>query len=154
MTTSLWWPLIQRSLFSFTWKQANKRGYCLIWYCMLVYVSGHGIYCFCKETMHKKAHSSETMKPHLITAFLGPNILFGHCSDRVKRKEFYVQYEMTSFFVLTRDNQFKVWHNNWFSCQPFNSFTPNRTIYTHSMLTFKVVFNNVQLGNLRQRSLK
>lgn len=44
---------------------------------------------------------------------------------------------------------FKVWHHNWFSCQPFNSFTPNITIYTHSMLTFKVVFNNVQLGNLK-----
>lgn len=46
---------------------------------------------------------------------LGPNILFGHCLDRVKRKEFYVQYGVTSgipfflkFIVLTRDNQFKV----------------------------------------------
>lgn len=78
---------------------------------MLVYVGGHGIYQFCKEIMHKKAHSSETMKPLLITTFLSPNILFGHCSDRVKRKEFYVQYKVTSvipFFDIRFDKRLPV----------------------------------------------
>jgi len=54
---------------------------------------------FYKEKMLKKTHSSETIKPLLI-CILDPNILFGHCSDRVKRKEFYVQYGVTSGIPL------------------------------------------------------
>lgn len=65
-----------------------------------IYVGGHGIY---RVLLLQRKNAQENTQ--FRNNNLGPNILFGHCSDRVKRKEFYVQYGVTSgipFFDIHR----------------------------------------------------